>query len=412
MNNSEKQPLLTPIMRWFMFAMVLANIAGTMIPMFVPIYLTELGASVEQVGMVFTLSSIVILFLLIFGGWLSDSIGRLRAIAIGSVGGIIGWTFMILAPSWQWMLVALSINQIPYALVGPSFRAFIAENSKEEHRGRVFGITDTIYQITGVVGPPLGGLLAGTYGFKAMLLTSGILYTMAAGLRIWMATTMKSPQEENPQKLTAMSFKSSVKTMFGMLVGGGVITWIFITDGVRDTAFRLSGELQPLYLERIAGISVEQIGILGAIFSIAMMFTPMLSGKLVDKYEERVPIALGFGMVFAAFVYFLQATTFIGFAVTWVIYGTGVGLLSPAYSSLMTKVVPQKMLGIFMGLFFSSIGLISLPAPWIGAQLWERYSPRLPFVITAGAALLTLIPVLLKFKVPERKEELAFNSTD
>jgi MFS family permease len=412
MNNSEKQPLLTPIMRWFMFAMVLANIAGTMIPMFVPIYLTELGASVEQVGMVFTLSSIVILFLLIFGGWLSDSIGRLRAIAIGSVGGIIGWTFMILAPSWQWMLVALSINQIPYALVGPSFRAFIAENSKEEHRGRVFGITDTIYQITGVVGPPLGGLLAGTYGFKAMLLTSGILYTMAAGLRIWMATTMKSPQEENPQKLTAMSFKSSVKTMFGMLVGGGVITWIFITDGVRDTAFRLSGELQPLYLERIAGISVEQIGILGAIFSIAMMFTPMLSGKLVDKYEERVPIALGFGMVFAAFVYFLQATNFIGFAVTWVIYGTGVGLLSPAYSSLMTKVVPQKMLGIFMGLFFSSIGLISLPAPWIGAQLWERYSPRLPFVITAGAALLTLIPVLLKFKVPERKEELAFNSTD
>jgi len=411
-SNPEKQHLLPPILRWFMFAMVLANIAGSMIPMFVPIYLTELGASVEQVGMVFTLSSVVILFLLVFGGWMSDSIGRLRAIAIGSVGGIIGWIFMIAAPSWQWMLVALSVNQIPYALVGPSFGAFIAENSKEEHRGRVFGITDTIYQITGVVGPPLGGLLVGAYGFKAMLVISGILYTLAAGLRIWMATTMKSPQEENPQKLTAASFKSSVKSMFAMLVGGGVITWIFITDGVRDTAFRLSGELQPLYLEQIAGISVEQIGILGGIFSIAMMFTPMLSGKLVDKYEERVPITLGFAMVFAAFLYFLQATNFIGFAITWVIFGTGVGLLSPAYNSLMTKVVPQKMLGIFMGLFRSSIGLISLPAPWIGAQLWERYSPKLPFMITAGAALLTLIPIWLKFKVPERKEELAFNPAE
>jgi MFS family permease len=200
--------------------------------------------------------------------------------------------------------------------------------------------------------------------------------------------------------------------MFGMLVGGGVITWIFITDGIRDTAFRLSSELQPLYLEQIAGISVEQIGILGAIFSIAMMFTPMLSGKLVDRYEERVPITLGFAMVFAAFVYFLQASNFMGFAVTWVIFGTGVGLLSPAYNSLMTKVVPQKMLGIFMGLFRSSIGLISLPAPWIGAQLWERFSPRLPFTITAGAALITLIPIWLKFKVPEKTEELAFDSTD
>lgn len=316
MKGTEKQRLLSPILRWFMFAMVLANIAGSMIPMFVPIYLTELGASIEQVGLVFTLSSVVILFLLIFGGWLSDSIGRLRAIAIGSVGGIIGYSAMILAPSWQWMLVAISIHQIPYALVGPSFGAFIAENSSEENRGRVFGITDTIYQITGVLGPPLAGFLVGAYGFKTMLVVSGALYTMAAGLRIWMATTMRSPQDANPQKLTVASFKTSVKTMLSMLVGGGVITWIFVTDGVRDTAFRLSGELQPLYLDQIAGISVVQIGLLGSIFSIAMMFTPILSGKMVDKYGERVPITIGFLMVFAAFVYFLNAAAFSGFAVT------------------------------------------------------------------------------------------------
>jgi len=42
----EKQPLLSPIMRWFLFAMVLANIGGQMSPMLMPIYLTELGASV------------------------------------------------------------------------------------------------------------------------------------------------------------------------------------------------------------------------------------------------------------------------------------------------------------------------------------------------------------------------------
>ena len=410
--GSEKQQLLSPILRWFMFAMVLANIAGSMIPMFVPIYLTELGASIEQVGLVFTLSSVVILFLLIFGGWLSDSIGRLRAIAIGSVGGIIGYSAMILAPSWQWMLVAISIHQIPYALVGPSFGAFIAENSSEENRGRVFGITDTIYQITGVLGPPLAGFLVGAYGFKTMLVVSGALYTVAAGLRIWMATTMRSPQDVNPQKLTATSFKTSVKTMLSMLVGGGVITWIFVTDGVRDTAFRLSGELQPLYLDQIAGISVVQIGLLGSIFSIAMMFTPILSGKMVDKYGERVPITIGFLMVFAAFVYFLNAVAFSGFAVTWVIFGMGVGLLSPAYSSLMTKVVPKNMLGIFTGLFRSSIGLISLPAPWIGAQLWERVSPRFPFMITAGAALITILPVWFKFRVPEKEEATAFSPAD
>jgi MFS family permease len=401
MQTERKEPLLTPLMRWFMFAMVLANTASAMYPMLMPIYLTELGASVIQVGLIFTLTSVVILVLQIFGGWVSDSIGRLRSIAIGSVGGILGFVAVLLAPTWQWMLAALCVLQFPYALVGPSFGAFIAENSTTENRGKVYGLTDTIFQITGVVGPPLGGFLVGRYGFKLMLLVSAILYGLAAILRIWMATTVRTTSEANPRKLSTASLKTSMKALVTMVAGGGVLTWIFLTDGVRDIAFRLSGELQPLYLEQVAGITVEQIGLLGSVFSIAMMFTPILSGKMVDKYGERVPISLGFLLVFGAFMIFLQVSTFFGFAVCWAVFGIGVGLLSPAYQSLVSKVVPQDMLGTFTGLFRSSLGLISLPAPYIGARLWERYSPKLPFVITSISALLTIIPAWLFFKVPE-----------
>jgi MFS family permease len=355
--------------------------------------------------LVFTLTSVVILFLQILGGWISDSIGRLRAIAIGSVGGIIGYAAMLLAPTWEWMVLALAISQIPYALVGPSFSAFIAEQSTEENRGRVYGLTDTIYQITGVIGPPLGGFLAGSYGFKVMLLVSGILYTSAAGLRIWMATTVRFTTEAQPDRLTAKSFMTNLKTMAVMILGGGVLTWIFITDGVRDIGFRLSWELQPLYLEQVGGLTFQQIGLLGSIFSIAMMFIPMLSGRLSDRYGERVPISSGFLLIFFALVMFLNASGFLGFALVWAVFGMGVGLLSPAYQSLISKVVPQKMLGTFTGLFRGSLGLISLPAPFIGAKLWETYNPQVPFMITAVAALLAVIPTWLFFKVPDKPEE-------
>ena len=89
--SSKKEVLLTPIMRWFMFAMVLANISGMMFPMLVPIHLAELGASIEEVGIIFTIVSAVAVGLQLVGGWISDSIGRLKAIAIGSIGGIIGF---------------------------------------------------------------------------------------------------------------------------------------------------------------------------------------------------------------------------------------------------------------------------------------------------------------------------------
>lgn len=400
--EARKEPLLTPLMRWFLFAMILANIAGTMSRMLIPIYLTELGASISQVGLVFTVTSVVILALQILGGWISDSIGRLRAIAIGSIGGVIGFALILLAPTWQWMLLALAVYQVPFALVGPSFGAFIAENSSVENRGRVYGVTDTIYQITGIVGPPLGGLLAGQYGFKFMLFCAALFYTTAAVLRIWMARTMKSAGEAEPRQLTMDSFKKSLLLVWGMIISGGVVTWIFITDGVRDIAFRLSEELQPLYLEQEIGLTLAQIGLLGSFFSLAMMLTPMLSGRISDRYGERVPIAGGFLIVSGAIGVFLLGTAYPAFVLTWVLFGIGVGLLSPAYSSLISKVVPSNTLGTFTGLFQGSIGFIALPAPLIGAQLWERYDPRLPFFLTLVLSIVTVIPIWFKFKLPEK----------
>lgn len=402
--ESKKPPLLTPILRWFMLAMVLANIAGSMSPLLMPIYLTQLGASVTQVGLVYTLTSIAILALQVMGGWISDSIGRLRTIAIGSIGGIIGFIALLMAPTWQWMIVALMIYQFPFALVGPSFGAFIAENSSEENRGRVYGITSTIYQVTGVVGPPLGGLLAGQFGFKWMLLVAAIFYSMAAGLRIWMATTMRSPEEKGKISLSIQHFKTSIRTLVGMVTAGGLLTWLFIADGVGDIAFRLSGEIQPLYLEQVGGISIAQIGLLGSINALAVMFIPLFSGKLSDKYGERVPIVTGFGMIFIALLVFIRAESFAIFALSWVIFGVAIGMLDPAYQSLISKAVPSKLLGTFQGVFRGSLGFISLPAPWIGTQLWALFTPRTPFVVTAIASLIILPIVWFKFKLPEQSK--------
>ena len=406
--TAQKQPLISPVLRWFMLAMVLANIGGMMTPILMPIYLTELGADVTDVGLVFTLVSVAVLGLQIFGGWVSDQIGRLRAVAIGSIGGIVGLIAMLIAPTWQWMIVALALYQIPFALVGPSFQAFIAENSAEENRGKVYGITNTIFQITGVVGPPLGGLIAGAFGFKWMLAVATLLYATAAGLRIWMATTMKSQAKEQPaQKLEMKSFKSSMVRMLGMLVGGGILTWIFVTDGIADIAFRMTGELQPLYLEQLGGIGVEQIGLIASINAIASMFVPMLSGKLVDKHGERFPLITGFLLIFVAFIIFLQANSFLTFAGSAVVFGLGGGMLGPAYQSLISKVVPANKLGTYSGVFNSSRGFISLPAPWLGAQLWERFSPRTPFIITAMATFLIVIPIYFKFKAPEKPLDMS-----
>ncbi len=400
----KPEPLMNRMLLMFLLAMILANIGGEMYGMLLPLYLKELNASVVQIGLFFTISQVIPLVVQILGGWVSDSLGRLRSIAWGSVAGNLTYVGFIFAPTWQWVMSGMFFSAVTRSLIGPSFSAFIAEQSAEKNRARVFGISDTLFMVVGVIGPPLGGFLADKYGFRIMLACAWVLYFFATVIRVSMARTAARGNEANPKKLSMGNLKSSLGAMTALLLSGGVITWVLITDGVRDIAYSLSGNLMPVYLEQIGGMSFQQIGWLGSIFSVCMMAVTMPAGWLADKKGERVGIVLGFLTEFVAMFTFMQAKGFWGYAVVWAIFGMGTGMMSPAYNSLISKAVPDKLRGTAFGLFGTSLGLVSLPAPWLGAQLWERYSPKAPFYVTGLAALASAIPAWFKFKLPKKPE--------
>lgn len=397
----KKAPLLNNTLKLFMVAMVLANIAATMYMIMLPLYLKELHASVVQIGLFFTISRIIPLALQILGGWISDTLGRLRSIALGSLAGVVSYGAILLAPTWQWVLVGEGLMATTRSLVGPSFGAFIAEQSTDENRARVFGITETIYMVVEVIGPPLGGLLASLWGFKYMLLCAGGFYTLATVIRIAMARKAARSTEANPQKLTLSSLRSKLSSITLLILGGGLLTWILITDGVRDIAFSMSFTLEAVYLEEIGGLTLTQIGLMGSVFGLATMLVSIPGGWLADRKGERLAIALGFFVNFLGVVLFLRAVEVWQYGLAWAAFGAGVGLMSPAYQSLTSKAVPDNLRGTAFGLIGTSLGLFSLPAPWVGGQLWDRVSPRFPFQITAGILLLSIVPVWLKFKLPE-----------
>lgn len=401
-DNAKRQPLLSKLILLFLLAMVLANIAGNMYAGILPLYLKSLGASVSQIGLFFTLFQILPLILQILGGWISDSLGRLKSIAMGSIAGVLSYVGLILAPTWQWVFMGESLGAITRSLIAPSFGAFIAEESAEENRARVFGITQSIFLIVSVVGPPLGGWLTDNYGFKFMLIIAGLIYTTATILRVFMAKRAASHERENSSgKLTLSSLKDNLGAMLTIMVSGGLVTWLLLTDGVRDIAYSLSFTYIPVYVEQIGGLNTTQIGWLSSILGVANMAISIPAGWLADKKGERVNIVLGFILQFIALIIFVRLDTFIGYAIVWSLFGFGIGLMHPAYQSLLSKALPKKLRGTGFGLMQSSLGLFSLPAPLVGGYLYENISPRFPFVITAWVSLFTVIPAWLKFKLPK-----------
>jgi MFS family permease len=248
-----------------------------------------------------------------------------------------------------------------------------------------------------VIGPALGGFLADRLGFRPMLAIAAGLYVTAAILRVWMATAVRFAAGDRSERPTVRSLRTSLGTMAAMLVAGGLVTWILVTDGVQDVAYTLSGNLIPLYLLRLGGLDAQRIGWLVSLRGTGMIVATLASGWLSDRYGERRIIALGFVLQFVALAIFVQTRAVSGFALSAAIVGLGFGTLIPAYDSLVSKAIPEKMRGIAFGVFGTSIGLISLPAPWLGAQLWERLSPQAPFAVTALAAAVCVVLVWRKF---------------
>ena len=397
----KARALLNANLRWFLVGMIAANIAGQMAYSLLSIYLLEMGASVGQVGLVFTIASLVPTGLQIFGGWLSDTIGRLRAIALGSIISVFGYVLFFISPSWEWVMLGLCVEYVSNAVVGPSFSAYIAEQSEESQRGRVFGLTGSIYMIVTVIGPALAGFIAYRLGFRPMLLVALVFYALATVVRVWMALAERFAPLKAAEKPTWSGLKLQVGAMFSLLVAGGILTWIWITDAVGDTSFSLISQLYPIYLKDIGLMNVEQIGLLNASWGAVVILAGFAAGWLSDHTSERKVIAGGFLLEGLGLALLIQLRGFGGFLAAMMVFGLGNGSLMPAYQSLISKVVPEDKRGLAFGFFGTSLGLLSLPFPWIGAQLWERFSPQTPFWFAVLACLISIPIAYLKFFQPK-----------
>jgi hypothetical protein len=71
----------------------------------------------------------------------------------------------------------------------------------------------------------------------------------------------------------------------------------------------------------------------------------------------------------------------------------------------ISKAEPEDKRGLAFGLLGTSLGILSLPVPWIGAHLWECFGPQSPFWITVAACMISIPIAWLKFILPEGEGE-------
>ena len=106
-------------------------------------------------------------------GNLSDKYGRRPVLLASLLGFGIDYLFLALAPTYGWLFV----GRVIAGITGASFTtasAYIADVSTPETRAKNFGMIGAAFGLGFVIGPALGGLLAGL-GVKAPFYAAAIL---------------------------------------------------------------------------------------------------------------------------------------------------------------------------------------------------------------------------------------------
>jgi MFS family permease len=376
--------------------MIIANISSEMYYPLLPLYLESLGATVQEVGLFFTLQVILSICFRILGGWISDYMGRLPTIALGGVFGIGAITGYTVAPTWQWAAVGALMAAVGSSLVGPSFQAYIAEQSPEGKVSSTYGLINGLFLVCAIIGPLLGGYIVDHYGFKTMMWIAAVIFYIAAGLRVWMARHSRF----EIKTLQPASLFRDIRVLLGLVFAGGVLTWLFLIDGLVDAGNQLAFPFLPKYITEVGDLPKTAYGGLISLLSLVSALAMWPCGRFADRFGERVSIALGMTIAGAVMLAVSFVRLPVAFAISFALFGFSQAFIGPAFSSLLSKAVPRGSLGITWGIFMTALGILAIPAPTIGGLLYDRVAPEAAFIVAGACTLLAIPLILLKLKAP------------
>lgn len=160
--------------RWILVATIaassLAFIDGSVVNVALPAIGHSFHASSADLQWTINAYLLPLSALLLLGGAAGDHFGRRSLLIIGTTLFALASIICAIAPSVGVLLCARGLQGVGAALLMPNSLAVLGDAFSGEARGRAIGTWASIGAIASAVGPPLGGWLVGSIGWRAIFL--------------------------------------------------------------------------------------------------------------------------------------------------------------------------------------------------------------------------------------------------
>lgn len=369
----------------------------SMFSTYATLYMYELGLTELNIGWITTIGLIVQVLSSLLSGYLTDRMGRKRAILYFD---LLSWSLATLLWAFSqnlWFFVAAAIingfQRVPHI----AFYCLIVEDTRPSDRTYVF----TLLQIIGVIGglfAPLGGLLVNQYG---MVTGMRIMYVIAFLFMTFQFIGRQLTTRETEagirkrQETRELGLRESMVEYGGAFRELGTDRNLLLIFGVY-ILFNFQATLKTTYLSLYMAdylrIDSGIISLFPAVSSVIMLVTLwLLMPKIPDQAAHNAMMA-GFGLSAVSNVMLVvyPSSSLLWIGLSTILAAVGLMISSPYLEAAVQNAIDDDKRAKVFSMLSVLILLFTAPAGIIGGWAY-KLDPRIPLWLVTAAFVLSYV---------------------
>lgn len=239
-------------------------LAGSLINIFIPIYLVQLGYDISQVALFFLAWAVSVAVFYFPSAYINHRFGIKKAIALGIITSFFFYLSLIQIEYGLYYILPAVIDGLSVALFWTGKQIFFSRVSKEENLGKNYSVFKSLAVFLGAVGPALGAFLIIQYSFDLLLVVAAAVLALAP-----FPLFLTKDEKYKKLDLRPRSLLREDPPRNGVVH----LVWGFTT---------MAGLAWPLFIY-FTRQQISDVGIIASGAALVMVVLELYIGKLADK---------------------------------------------------------------------------------------------------------------------------------
>jgi MFS transporter, DHA1 family, tetracycline resistance protein len=370
---------------------------GVIIPL-LPFYAEYYQASPAEVGLLMAIYSAAQFLAAPFWGRLSDRIGR-RPVLLGTIGAAaLSYILLGFAESLFMLFLARAIGGLMAGNISTAF-AYAADVTTKENRAKGMGMVGAAFSIGFIMGPAIGGILAGSDPLNADFRTPSFVAAGLSALAFFLGLFVlkESLSAEARAEIKKQTRVARMQALINALKTPG-IGILLILSFLSTLVFAGLESTFAMWSRRQFGWGPEQNGYL---FAFIGVLAAAIQGGLMGKLAVRCGVER---LIFAGALALTIGLALIPFVVTvpqlvgaMTLAALGFSIITPALNTAISVRGEADVQGGLMGVTRSASTLSRMIGPAIGGATFGFIGIHTPYI--SGAIIMVAVAFLAYSKL-------------